>query len=68
MGRQIIIDIHLREFGKMIAFLFSPLSARNGKGGDWYSSGGFGGTWNFALKKAGIRHRKAYETRHTFAC
>ena len=23
--------------------------------------------WNFALKKAGIRHRKAYSTRHTFA-
>ncbi|KZB76916.1 integrase, partial [Yersinia pestis] len=73
MGKKIKVDVHLREFGKIrkddCTFVFSPrLSARNGKGGDWYSPGVFSGTWNFALKKAGIRHRKAYETRHTFAC
>lgn len=73
MGKQITIDVHLREFGRIrkddCTFVFSPrLSARNGMGGDWYSPGVFSGTWNFALKKAGIRHRKAYETRHTFAC
>lgn len=73
MGKQIKVDVHLREFGRIrkddCTFVFSPrLSARNGKGGDWYSPGVFSGTWNFALKKAGIRHRKAYETRHTFAC
>lgn len=73
MGKKIKVDVHLREFGKIrkddCTFVFSPrLSARNGKGGDWYSPCVFSGTWNFALKKAGIRHRKAYETRHTFAC
>ncbi|GAB2931199.1 site-specific integrase [Hafnia psychrotolerans] len=73
MGKQIKVDVHLREFGRIrkddCTFVFSPrLSARNGMGGDWYSPGVFSGTWNFALKKAGIRHRKAYETRHTFAC
>lgn len=73
MGKQITVDVHLREFGRIrkddCTFVFSPrLSARNGMGGDWYSPGVFSGTWNFALKKAGIRHRKAYETRHTFAC
>ncbi|KTH62576.1 integrase [Enterobacter hormaechei subsp. steigerwaltii] len=25
-------------------------------------------SWNHLLKRAGIRHRKAYESRHTFAC
>lgn len=73
MGRQIKVDAHLREFGRIqkddCTFVFSPhLSARSGKGGEWYSPGAFSGTWNFALKKAGIRHRKAYETRLTFAC
>lgn len=73
MGRQIKVNVHLREFGRVrkddCTFVFSPrLSARNGKGGEWYSPGVFSGTWNFALKKAGISHRKAYETRHTFAC
>lgn len=44
MGKQIKVDVHLREFGRIrkddCTFVFSPrLSARNGKGGDWYSPG-----------------------------
>ena len=30
--------------------------------------GSFGATWNDILKRAGIRHRRAYESRHTYAC
>lgn len=56
MGKQIKVDVHLREFGRIrkddCTFVFSArLSARNGKGGEWYSPGVFSGTWNFALKK-----------------
>ncbi|MDX6914726.1 site-specific integrase [Pectobacterium carotovorum] len=73
MGKQHKIDVHLREFGKTrtdeCTFVFVPrLTARNGHGGDWYAPGSFGATWNGLLKKAGIRHRRAYESRHTFAC
>lgn len=73
MGKQHQIEVHLREFGRTridaCTFVFVPrLTARNGKGGDWYAPGSFGATWNEVLKRAGIRHRRAYESRHTFAC
>lgn len=73
MGKQHKIDVHLREFGRTrtdeCTFVFVPrLTARNGKGGEWYAPGSFGATWNDTLKRAGIRHRRAYESRHTFAC
>jgi integrase len=73
MGKQHNIDVHLREFGRirqdLCTFVFVPrLTARNGRGGNWYAPGSFGATWNDVLKKAGIRHRRAYESRHTFAC
>ena len=73
MGKQHSIDVHLREFGRtrtdLCTFVFVPrLTARNGRGGDWYAPGSFGATWNDILKRAGIRHRRAYESRHTFAC
>ncbi|WPS00480.1 site-specific integrase [Klebsiella aerogenes] len=73
MGKQHQIKVHLREFGRTrtdaCTFVFVPrLTARNGKGGDWYAPGSFGATWNDVLKRAGIRHRRAYESRHTFAC
>ncbi|MFW5410734.1 Arm DNA-binding domain-containing protein [Pectobacterium brasiliense] len=73
MGRQHDIDVHLREHNKtrrdMCTFVFVPsLTARNGSGGNWYSPGSLGDTWNYALKRAGVRHRRAYESRHTFAC
>jgi len=73
LGKQHKVSVHLREFGRTrideCTFVFVPrLTARNGKGGDWYGPGSFGSTWNFILKRAGIRHRKAYESRHTYAC
>lgn len=73
MGKQHEIDVHLREFGRtrkdLCTFVFVPrLTARNGRGGDWYAVGSFGATWNLILKRSGIRHRRAYESRHTYAC
>lgn len=73
MGKQHNIEVHLREFGRtrtdLCTFVFVPrLTARNGRGGDWYAPGSFGATWNEILKRAGIRHRRAYESRHTYAC
>ncbi|KHS76976.1 integrase [Pectobacterium brasiliense] len=73
MGKQHEIDVNLREFGRtrkdLCTFVFVPrLTARNGRGGSWYAVGSFGATWNSILKRAGIRHRRAYESRHTYAC
>lgn len=73
MGKQHHIEVNLREFGRtgmdLCTFVFVPrLTARNGKGGDWYAPGSFGSTWNEILKRAKIKHRKAYESRHTYAC
>ncbi|MDC9595293.1 site-specific integrase [Xenorhabdus anantnagensis] len=73
LGTQHKIKVHLREFGRTrtdeCTFVFVPRqTAQNGKGGDCYSPGSFGATWNNLLKRAGIRHRRAYESRHTFAC
>jgi len=73
MGKQHKIEVDLREFGRTrtdeCTFVFVPkLTARNGHAGEWYAPGSFGATWNLMLQRAGIRHRKAYESRHTFAC
>nr|WP_228519571.1 tyrosine-type recombinase/integrase [Morganella morganii] len=34
----------------------------------FYSPGGFSQVWNALIKKSGVRHRKAYQTRHTYVC
>lgn len=73
LGTRHEVEVHLREFGKIrkdqCTFVFVPkLTARNGRGGDWYAPGSFAATWNTILTRAGIRHRRAYESRHTFAC
>ncbi|MCC3746768.1 site-specific integrase [Rouxiella badensis] len=73
MRSPISVKVHLREYGKTrtdeCTFVFSPkVSAKNKAAGDWYSPGSIASTWNYGLKKAGLRHRRAYETRHTFAC
>lgn len=73
MGEQLEIDVHLRENGEirkdLCTFVFSPLhTSRNGTGNHWYASGTLNSAWKRILRKAGIRYRKAYETRHTFAC
>lgn len=73
MSRQHAIEVNLREVDKKrideCTFVFLPrLSARNGQGGEWYSPGSINNTWNRMLRRAGVRHRKAYESRHTYAC
>lgn len=73
MGVQHRILVNLREYGKtredLCTFVFVPrLSARNGQGGNWYSPGSISCTWNSMLRKAGLKHRKSYESRHTYAC
>lgn len=41
---------------------------RNGAQKPHYSLGSSGARWDSAVKRAGIRRRNPYHTRHTFAC
>ncbi len=73
MGKQNEIKVHLRQNGEkridLCTFIFAPhLTATNGRSEDYYTNGSLGAAWRTILRRAGVRHRKAYETRHTFAC
>lgn len=72
-GKQLRIEVKTREYGDSIihpcTFVFNPkLTDRTNKAGDCYSVNSINNTWDAAMKRAGIRHRKAYQSRHTYAC
>ena len=60
-----------REYGhterQRVHFVFMP-GIRNGEQKPYYSLSSIGNRWNSAVKRAGIRRRNPYHTRHTFAC
>ncbi|MCZ4057844.1 site-specific integrase [Pantoea sp. LMR881] len=73
IGQQHEVTIHLRQKETtrtdLCTFVFSPrITTRNGGTADWYTSGTINSAWRTILRKAGVRMRKSYETRHTFAC
>lgn len=47
-----------------IRFVFTPASKTYG----YYLGAVYSVAWNRTLKKVGIKHRRAYQTRHTYAC
>ncbi|MDJ1654915.1 DUF3596 domain-containing protein [Raoultella sp. Ech2A] len=65
------ITFHHREYGSSeeqeLRFIFMP-RRRNGKQKPCYSHSSIGSRWEAAVKRAGIRRRNPYHTRHTFAC
>lgn len=67
------VTVNLREYGKVrvdsCTFVFSPsVSGRFASKSACYLPGSIAASWNGLLRRAGVRHRKAYESRHTFAC
>lgn len=65
--------VKLREYGKKemnkCTFVFLPsLTARAGNYGKHFSINSIGNSWDAAMKRAGLRHRKSYQSRHTYAC
>lgn len=73
MNRPVEVKVFMGEGNEdridSCTFVFSPLySTINNLSGDWYSPGSLRANWNITLKRAGIRHRRSYESRHTFAC
>jgi len=72
MYPQTPFAFHIREYGERIedqkTFVFNAsLDSVNGRSGAYYSTESPGQIWNSALRRAGLRHRKAYQFRHTFA-
>ncbi|MFY9993582.1 MAG: site-specific integrase [Leclercia sp.] len=65
------ITYHHREYGltekQNVHFVFMP-RVRNGAQKAHYSLGSIAARWDSAVKRAGIRRRNPYHTRHTFAC
>ena len=65
------ITFHHREYGlnekQHLRFVFIP-RMKNGEQKPYYSLSSIGSRWNAAVKRAGIRRRNPYHTRHTFAC
>ncbi len=67
------IHVSLREYKKKrtdeCTFIFSPsVTALNGKKTMCYVPGSINSALRSIFRRAGVRHRRAYETRHTFAC
>ncbi|ASD86117.1 DUF3596 domain-containing protein [Salmonella enterica] len=73
LGKQHKVEVKLREFGRTSAhsctFVFNPqLTTRSGKSGTHYAATSLNRIWESAMKRAGLRYRKAYQSRHTYAC
>lgn len=73
MNKPVDIAVHMRGFQKkeqeQCTFVFNPgLYAINSLAGNYYAVASPGQTWKAALKRSGVRHRKAYQSRHTYAC
>ena len=73
LGKQHQVEVILREFGRTekhpCTFVFNPqIATRNSLAGHHYAVGSVNQTWETAMRRAGIRYRKAYKSRHTYAC
>lgn len=73
LGRQYQIEVKLREYGRTevhpCTFVFNPqIATRNSLAGYHYAVGSVNQIWETAMKRAGLRYRKAYQSRHTYAC
>ena len=73
LGKQYQVEVKLREYGRTdvhpCTFVFNPqMASRNGRAGHHYAVGSINQSWEAAMRRAGIRYRRAYQSRHTYAC
>lgn len=73
LGTEHRINVKKREYGRsssqQCTFVFLPsVTSRTKRYGDHFTVDSIRQTWNIAIKRAGIRHRKSYQSRHTYAC
>lgn len=73
LGKQYQVEVKLREYGRIdvhpCTFVFNPqIGLRKGRAGHHYAVGSINQSWEAAMRRAGIRYRRAYQSRHTYAC
>ncbi|OBU04736.1 hypothetical protein AYY17_07455 [Morganella psychrotolerans] len=73
LTQPVEVTVSTREFKKFrtdqCTFVFQPgLVSVNGGDSKFYSPGGFSQIWKSLIRRSGVRHRKSYQTRHTYAC
>jgi integrase len=73
LNKQYQIEVKLREYGRTSShsctFVFNPqITARADQAGVHYAASSINRIWDTAIKRAGLRHRKAYQSKHTYAC
>jgi integrase len=73
MKRPVKVDVAGREYGRSdreeVTFVFSSeVTDVSGNGGGHYSVMSVNGMWKGIVKRSGVRHRRPYQTRHTYAC
>lgn len=73
LGKQHQTEVTLREYGRTTihscTFVFNPqVTRQNSYAGHHYAVSSIGAIWETAVKRAGLRYRKAYQSRHTYAC
>lgn len=73
LGRQFEVEVKLREYGQSViqpcTFIFSPQCVKRGpRTGYHYAVNSINKIWAPIIKRAGIRYRNAYQSRHTYAC
>ncbi|WP_338506964.1 site-specific integrase [Erwinia aphidicola] len=73
MKKSILVQVAGREYGKAeseeLTFIFNPkINAINNVSNDYYAVSSISQTWRAGMIKAGLRLRKAYQSRHTYAC
>lgn len=73
LSREHQVKVKMREYGRAeshkCTFVFKPgVTARTHRYGDHFTVDSVRQVWDLSIKRSGIRHRKSYQTRHTFAC
>lgn len=73
MKKAVEIEVVGREYGRKerqdVTFVFSSeVTDVSGNGGGHYSVMSVSGMWKGIIKRSGVRHRRPYQTRHTYAC
>ncbi|EFV7203080.1 tyrosine-type recombinase/integrase, partial [Shigella sonnei] len=73
LGKQHSVEVKQREYGRSTVhkctFVFSPQVIKQRQfSGPHYKVDSIRESWTSILKRAGLRHRKSYQSRHTYAC
>lgn len=73
LGKQYEIEVKLREYGQSVihpcTFVFNPQCVMSGqRSGYHYAVNSVSKIWEPIIRRAGLRYRNAYQSRHTYAC